>query len=87
MAKKQPAESSGDEPTDRYGVQSTLAVSKEIADRIREVAKSSGSTTLDVTNKLLDYALDHAEIEIEVKTMKISPRDMAKKTTPVVRRK
>jgi hypothetical protein len=52
---------------------STLAVSREIADRIRAVAKDNGATTLDITNQLLNYALTQAKVEIKVKTVVISP--------------
>ena len=82
MAKKQAppaAPDDGEAEPGRYSNQSTMAVSKEIADRVREIAKANDSTALEVTNKLLEYALEHAKIKIEVRYMDIVPKDPRKK--------
>jgi hypothetical protein len=55
-----------------------MAVNKELADKIRIVAKKIGSTTREVTDQLLDYALKNAELKVEVKTVNYRVPDLLK---------
>ena len=52
---------------------STLAVERPISDRVRELAKKHRMSTLDMTNQLLDFAMNQAKIEIEVRTVVLNP--------------
>lgn len=54
--------------------QSTLAVDKVIADRIRDMAKEAGATKFEVTQGLLEYALEHAKFEVQVRKVVIGPK-------------
>jgi hypothetical protein len=56
-----------------------LAVQKDIADRLRQLAKDNDTTTLDITNQLLKFALDQGEVDIEVRSVKIKPKAAPKK--------
>lgn len=58
--------------TDTKESVSTVAVDKAIMDRVRATAKKNGITTVDLTNQLLTYALDHGKVEISVKKVAIT---------------
>jgi hypothetical protein len=51
-----------------------LAVSRDIADRLRELAKDNNMTTLEVTNQLLTFALNQGELELEVRKITVRPK-------------
>lgn len=57
---------------------STLGVDRSIANRIREIAHDTGASTIDITNRLLEYALDHAKISVAVKDLTLTPKDLKK---------
>lgn len=59
-----------------------LAVKKEIAEKLRSLAKANDMTTMDVTNQLLDFALSQVEIKVEVKTMTLKIAEGGKKKPP-----
>jgi hypothetical protein len=52
----------------------TLAVSREYANYIRDIAKKEGMDMIDVTNQLLNSALQNGiELEVKVKKVKLKP--------------
>ena len=65
MAKKvgRPKANGGDE--NELPAQTNLAVDRVLADRIRDIAKETGTTTYEVTNRLIEHALEHGSIELE----------------------
>jgi len=52
---------------------STLAVDRVLADQIRATAKKYKTTTLEITNQLIGYALSQGHVEVEVKKIIIQP--------------
>jgi hypothetical protein len=69
--RKKPEPTDGDKPE---SPSTSLAVEKEIANKIRAAAKESGATTYEITNQLLDYALKNATIRVQVKYTTIEPK-------------
>ena len=59
-------------------VVSTLAVTPEIADRVRTLARNNGMSHLEMTNHLLEFALSQGKIEIQVQRLVVSPRSSKK---------
>lgn len=55
-------------------VTTTLAVDRDIAARVKKVAKDAETSALEVTNKLLLYALEHATISVARIEVKITPK-------------
>jgi len=55
-----------------------MAVSREIADKVREQATANGVTAFELVNTLLDYALEHAGVTAQKVEVKIVPAGQAK---------
>ncbi|HEY3393600.1 MAG TPA: hypothetical protein VGK58_12890 [Lacipirellulaceae bacterium] len=76
MAKQ--AENSARDRSKRSETQSTIAVSREIADKVRDIANANDATVFEMANALLDYALQHTTINIEPRRVAIVPADQLK---------
>jgi hypothetical protein len=55
---------------------STLGVDRSIANRIREISHETGASTIDITNRLLEYAMEHAKIQVAVKDLTLTPKEL-----------
>lgn len=58
---------------------STMGVDRAIANRIREIAHRQGISAVDITNNLLEYALEHATFEVERERVRLTPKDLKPK--------
>jgi len=61
-------------PTKREEEQSTLSVRTDLADRVRQIAKNNGIPVVQVTNYILERALDSGEYEVATITVTFGPK-------------
>lgn len=57
---------------------STMGLDRALANRVREIAHEHNLSALDVLNKLVEYALEHASFKAERVEVQLRPKDLRK---------